>query len=234
MMEQAVAPYFLSKHAHVCVTGDAMVILDQAAGKYLSLEKRGAAGLGNLVLDWPLRSEDAGTPGLLQTLIDRRLITADPRQGKSAASPAIALPRHWVREGELRGRPPIKARDLRRFIASCAYAACSRTFLPFSTTVSAVRRRADRGRSRPVSAEELALRVRVFDWLRPLAFRKTDECFLYCLAMRRFLSNYGIVPAWVFAVRTQPFAAHCWLQHGDQVLTDIPFNLRRMVPILVL
>jgi len=67
MMEQAVAPYFLSKHAHVCVTGDAMVILDQAAGKYLSLEKRGAAGLGNLVLDWPLRSEDAGTPGLLQS-----------------------------------------------------------------------------------------------------------------------------------------------------------------------
>jgi len=50
-MEQAAAPYFLSKHAHVCVTGDAMVILDQATGKYLSLEKRGAAGLGRLVLE---------------------------------------------------------------------------------------------------------------------------------------------------------------------------------------
>lgn len=233
-MEQAAAPYFLSKHAHVCVTGDAMVILDQATGRYLSLERRGAAGLGNLILDWPLRSDGASIPTLLQALIDRRLITADPLQGKSAASPAITLPRHWVREGAPRGRPLIMARDLRRFIVSCAYAACSRTFLPFSATVSAARRRTDHDHRTHVSIEELASRVRVFDWLRPLAFRKTDECFLYCLAMREFLSKYGIVPRWVFAVRTQPFAAHCWLQHGDQVLTDIPFNLRRMVPILVL
>jgi len=140
-MEQAAAPYFLSKHAHVCVTGDAMVILDQATGRYLSLERRGAAGLGNLILDWPLRSDGASIPTLLQALIDRRLITADPLQGKSAASPAITLPRHWVREGAPRGRPPIMARDLRRFIVSCAYAACSRTFLPFSATVSAASRR---------------------------------------------------------------------------------------------
>lgn len=81
---------------------------------------------------------------------------------------------------------------------------------------------------------KLASLVRVFDWLRPLAFKKTNECFLYCLALSEFLSKYGIFPSWVFAVRADPFVAHCWLQYDDQVLTDIPFNLRRMVPILVL
>ncbi|WP_234455790.1 lasso peptide biosynthesis B2 protein [Stenotrophomonas sp. S41] len=106
--------------------------------------------------------------------------------------------------------------------------------LPFSHTVSAARRRGQASMSGKVDLQQLALLVRMFDWLRPIAFKKTDECFLYCLAMREFLSLYGIVPAWVFAVRTQPFAAHCWLQHGDLVLTDIPFNLRRMTPILVL
>ncbi|WMJ69203.1 lasso peptide biosynthesis B2 protein [Stenotrophomonas sp. 24(2023)] len=233
-MDQPEARYFLSKHAHVCVTGDAMVILDQATGSYLSIDRRGAAGLGGLVLDWPLASNGMPRPRMLQTLLDRRLITQDRLRGKSAASARIALPRYWVREGEPRGCPPITARDVRRFLASVTRAACSRTLLPFSYTVSAARRRGQASAAGEVNLQQLALLVRVFDWLRPIAFRKTDECFLYCLAMREFLSRYGIVPAWVFAVRTQPFAAHCWLQHGDQVLTDIPFNLRRMTPILVL
>ncbi|MGF6416913.1 hypothetical protein ABH900_000374 [Stenotrophomonas sp. AN71] len=233
-MEQHAAPYFLSRQAHVCVTGDAMVILDQASGRYLSIDRRGAAGLGGLVLDWPLAPEGAPPPRMLQSLLDRRLITRDPQRGKSAASPVIELPRYWVREGEPRGCPQITAADVGRFLASVAHAACSRTFLPFRYTVAAESRRGQVSAPGAVDSEELAFRVRVFDWLRPIAFRKTDECFLYCLAMREFLSWYGIVPAWVFAVRTQPFAAHCWLQHGDQVLTDIPFNLRRMVPILVL
>lgn len=233
-MDQPETTYFLSKHAHVCVTGDAMVILDQASGSYLSIDRRGAAALGGLVQDWPLASDGAPSPRMLQSLLDRRLITQDPLRGKSAASAEIALPRHWVREGESRGCPPITACDVRRFLASVTRAACSRTFLPFSYTVSAARRRGQASVPGEVDLQQLALLVRVFDWLRPIAFRKTDECFLYCLAMREFLSRYGIVPAWVFAVRTQPFAAHCWLQHGDQVLTDIPFNLRRMTPILVL
>lgn len=233
-MDQPEARYFLSTHAHVCVTGDAMVILDQASGRYLSIDRRGAAGLGGLVLDWPLACDGTQAPRVLRSLLDRRLITQDPLRGKSAASAAIALPRHWLREGESRGCPPITARDVRRFLASVTRAACSRTFLPFSYTISAAHRRGRASTPREVDLQQLALLVRVFDWLRPIAFRKTDECFLYCLAMREFLSRYGIVPTWVFAVRTQPFAAHCWLQHGDQVLTDIPFNLRRMTPILVL
>lgn len=233
-MEQPAARYFLSKQAHVCVTGDAMVILDQATGKYLSLDRHRAASLGGLVLGWPLPADGRRMPDLLQSLLQRGLITDDPQQGKAATSASIALPRHWIRDGEPRGCPRITARDVRRFMAACMRAGCSRTFLPFSHTVSSARRRAQGSQRTDVSVQELALRVRVFDWLRPLAFRKTDECFLYCLAMREFLSRHGIVADWVFAVRTQPFAAHCWLQHGDQALTDIPFNLRRMVPILVL
>ncbi|MDT3499503.1 lasso peptide biosynthesis B2 protein [Stenotrophomonas maltophilia] len=233
-MGQPAARYFLSKQAHVCVTGDAMVILDQATGKYLSLDRHRAASLGGLVLDWPLPADGRQMPDLLRSLLQRGLITDDPRRGKAATSASIALPRHWIREGEPRGCPRITARDVRRFMAACMRAGCSRTFLPFSHTVSSARRRAQASQRRDASVQELASRVRVFDWLRPLAFRKTDECFLYCLAMREFLSRHGIVADWVFAVRTRPFAAHCWLQHGDQVLTDIPFNLRRMVPILVL
>ncbi|KAG1258910.1 hypothetical protein G6F66_014530 [Rhizopus arrhizus] len=98
-----------------------MVILDQASGSYLSIDRRWAAGLGGLVQDWPLASDGVPRPRMLQSLIDRRLITQDPLRGKSAASAAIALPRHWVREGESRGCPPITARDLHGFGSAPAW-----------------------------------------------------------------------------------------------------------------
>lgn len=233
-MESAAPPYFLSKQAHVCVASDAMVLLDLVTGKYLSIDKRVAASLGSLVLDWPLQAAGSQVPTVLQSLLDRQLLTSDPELGKSAVCAVVDLPRHWIREGGARGCPDITARDTYRFMASVAYAGCSKTFLPFSHTVSRARKRSEAVKGRQVSLDQLESLVRVFDWLRPMGFKKSDECFLYCLSMREFLSRYGIVPSWVFAVRTGPFTAHCWLQYGDHVLTDIPFNLRRMVPILVL
>jgi hypothetical protein len=228
------APYFLSRQAHLCVAGDAVFLLDLATGKYLSIDKGNAAGLGGRVLGWPIESDGSPAPAVLQSLLDRRLITADPKRGKPATSCAIDRPAHWLREGQPRGRPAITATDVRRFAASVAYAAFSKKVLPFRYTVSRVQRSKRVQQGRPIDTARLASLVGVFDWLRPLGFKKTDECFLYCLALSEFLSKYGIHPAWVFAVRAEPFAAHCWLQHEDHVLTDIPFNLRRMVPILVL
>lgn len=233
-MEPIAPPYFLSRHAYVCMASEVVFILDLTTGKYLSIDKGRAARLGAFILGWPAGPDGHAAPTLLQSLIDRGLVTRDPKLGKSAASVTVELPTHWVREGELRGRPDITVRDLRRFVASVAYAACSKKFLPFRYTVSRVRRGKRAMRDRPIHVGELASLVRVFDWLRPLGFKKTDECFLYCLALNEFLAKYGIFPSWIFAVRAEPFAAHCWLQHGDLVLTDIPFNLRRMVPVLVL
>lgn len=234
-MDSTVASsYFLSRQAHVCVANDTVVILDSATGKYLSIDKDRAAGLGSVILDWPIESTNCTAPALLQSLVDRCLITRDPKLGKSATPPRVQLPTSWLRDGQPRGRPKIAVGDFCRFSISTAYALFSKRFVPFRHTVSRVQSRKQAWRHRRFDTEELALLVRVFDWLRPLGFKKTDECFLYCLALSEFLAKYGIYPTWVFAVRVRPFAAHCWLQYGDQALTDIPFNLRRLVPILVL
>ncbi|WP_434989716.1 lasso peptide biosynthesis B2 protein [Xanthomonas melonis] len=233
MMEPS-PPYLLSRHAHLCVAGGVVVLLDVATGTYLSIGKQQAATLGRHVLGWPMQAADPAIPPILQTLLDRGLITRDPRQGKPAMTPALALPGRWMREGEPRGRPRITPRDLRRFAVAVAVAAIGKKCAPLSVIVARARRRAARRPAQPPAVHQLASLVRIFDWLRPLAFKKTDECFLYCFALSEFLASYGFFPSWVFAVRTAPFAAHCWLQHDDYVLTDIPFNLRRMVPILVL
>lgn len=227
-------PYLLSGHAHLCVAGGAVVLLDVDTGKYLSIDERQASMLGSHILGWPMRADSQSIPAILRSLIDRGLVTREPTQGKPATPTTIVLPTRWMREGEPRGQPAITPGDVGRFAISVAFAAGCKKFVPFKSIVARAQRRALRRPQEPQHLDRLALLVRMFDWLRPLAFRKTDECFLYCFALSEFLSKYGFAPSWVFAVRTAPFAAHCWLQHGDYVLTDIPFNLRRMVPILVL
>ena len=51
--------------------------------------------------------------------------------------------------------------------------------------------------------------------------------------MVHFLAAEGIQPDWVFGVKTEPFDAHCWVQHGDVVLNDAPDRVRQYSPILV-
>lgn len=46
-----------------------------------------------------------------------------------------------------------------------------------------------------------------------------DECLARGIAMKRLLFARGCPSALVFGV-TMPFAAHCWVQVGDTVLTD--------------
>lgn len=226
--------FFLSKHAHICFTSDTLVILDEANGKYLSISKEQAAKLSPFVLEWPLKSNNCQVPRLLKSLLDRNLITPDPTQGKSARPPSIDMPLTWLQDGQPRGRPKITAQDVYRFTLSVAFALASKKHLPFKKIVSRAQRRKHAAQSRPVDSKVLGSLISVFDWLRPLAFKKTNECFLYCLALNEFLSKYDIHTTWIFAIQSQPFAAHCWLQSGDQALTDIPFNLRRMIPILVI
>ena len=51
--------------------------------------------------------------------------------------------------------------------------------------------------------------------------------------MVQFLGAEGIHPDWVFGVKTEPFDAHCWVQHGEVVLNDAPDRVRQYSPILV-
>jgi hypothetical protein len=75
--------------------------------------------------------------------------------------------------------------------------------------------------------------VRVFDWLRPLAFHRQDTCLLYTLSLLEFLAYHRVFPDWVFGVSVAPFKAHCWLQDGELLLTDTPFNTGTLTPIMV-
>jgi hypothetical protein len=48
----------------------------------------------------------------------------------------------------------------------------------------------------------------------------------------RFLAMSGVSAEWIFAVRSNPFEAHCWVQSGSVVLNDVIDEVRAYTPIM--
>jgi hypothetical protein len=73
--------------------------------------------------------------------------------------------------------------------------------------------------------------VRSFQVLRPI-FPRRYLCLFDSLALVNFLAGYGIHPDWIFAVREDPFTAHCWVQQGGVVLNDEVEHISLYTPIM--
>ena len=66
-------------------------------------------------------------------------------------------------------------------------------------------------------------------WVVPISPR----CLVDALALDHVLLKRGHAATLVFGVRTQPFAAHSWLQTPEAVLTGTAAEARNFTPILV-
>ncbi|KTE22836.1 hypothetical protein ATE67_02660 [Sphingopyxis sp. H050] len=66
-------------------------------------------------------------------------------------------------------------------------------------------------------------------WINP----EPPRCLIDALALDHILLSRGLAAAMVFGVRLEPFAAHCWLQTPETVLTGTAAEARNFTPILV-
>ena len=62
----------------------------------------------------------------------------------------------------------------------------------------------------------------------------TDRCLVRALAVFSTCRHFGLRPSLVFGVRINPFAAHCWVQLGGDVVVGEYEQVRLYTPILVL
>lgn len=60
------------------------------------------------------------------------------------------------------------------------------------------------------------------------------RCLLHGLAIARFLATRGYDVSLAIGVTVRPFSAHCWVQAGDLVLTDLVERVANYTPILVI
>jgi hypothetical protein len=234
-------PYVLSEHCHACLAGDEVVILDVRQDKYLSLDAASARAVGRLIEQWPVgriasepTSPSAGPNEILEDLFARGIIT----RGASSTSSAANFAARQV-DDEFTGTlpsltPTVRLSDLVAYVRSCRAATLQLRRHSFEQIVRSARmHRAERSSLTPDSATVRKL-VGVYREIRPWFRSATDQCVFECLALSDFLYRGGSCVDWVFGVRTNPFAAHCWLQHRSTVLNDTLENVFRFTPIMII
>ncbi|HEY0340629.1 MAG TPA: lasso peptide biosynthesis B2 protein [Steroidobacteraceae bacterium] len=172
--------------------------------------------------------------GLLAKMISQGLLVIDPAQGKEAAPVSADEPKVSLVEYDVRARPHARPGHLWNFFAAYAVARWSLEHRPIKEVVQAARLR--KKRTQTTSGHDIAAiraLVTAFVHLRPLFYTARDACLLDSLTLMHFLARYGVPATWVFGVKTDPFYAHCWVQHGDFVFNDSPDFIKGFSPILV-
>ena len=236
-------PYLLAPHVYPCVCGQHVILMDLERDKYVAVVP--GHRLAGWVRGWPVTAEqasdvpdspDGGADALVSQMLAHGMLVTDPHVGKPAVPVATARPQRTLIEFDLDIRPQARAGHLLRFGKSCLEAQLSLKLRPIQSIVEAVRERKARHVSRdPQPADPVRLRplVTAFTRLRPLFYTLRSACLLDSLTLLHFLSADGVCPDWVFGVKTEPFDAHCWVQHGEVLLNDVPDRVRQYSPILV-
>jgi hypothetical protein len=236
------ARYALADHVFLCVNGEHLVLLDLKEDRYWALEAAQTAGLAALVRGWPVagpesaeaESPSAETLGALEVLQSRGLLTENVPPGKDATPvQAVAPARELISESETSTGP--RQGSWPTFFVTSAFAKFALRTWPFERVVARVRRRKERIASplQSFDAERARKLVEAFARYRIYLFSSKNECLYDSLALVEFLARYDIYPDWVFGVQTRPFAAHCWVQHGDIVFNDTVEHVSGYTPIMV-
>jgi hypothetical protein len=228
----------LAGHVRACIVSDQAVLLDLRRSRYLALDLRQWQVLNGSVVPQdaalrrlrPDRQTDVERLGrsLLQQGIFRHSPTAAPRQ-TAASAPDSSM--------DVRDAVPcrsIGAGRAARFVAAASWATFTLRLRPLRAAVDQVARRSSRLIGTDTDhPERLRDAVAAFETLRPLMFTARDRCLYDSLALTRFLAGEGLRSQWVIGVKTQPFAAHSWVQAGGVVLNDLHERVRSFKPILV-
>jgi len=243
-VERAVGPTFwLPKHVHFCSTETGVIFLDLRADRYFGLSDAQARVLQTVVEGWSATglatpAEDSANHEractVAEQLFEMGLLTRDARQGR-LARPASA-PQEYLMGAAglaLELRRKIRLRDVARFAMACISAAVSLRFLELETVVRrATARKVRHQGSQTTPPENLNEIVAAFRTLRSYTFTARGKCLFHSVALINFLAAYGIYPTWVIGVRTSPFGAHSWVQHGKYVLDATPESMCFYTPIL--
>jgi hypothetical protein len=73
--------------------------------------------------------------------------------------------------------------------------------------------------------------TRSFHRMRPY-YGRAYLCRFDSLALIEFLFSHRCLPLWVFGVKCEPFAAHCWVQDDNYILNDSVEYVQRFTPIM--
>jgi len=236
--------YLIPPHVFVSTSEAGAVFLDLRKDKYTAVDHHDTATLEKLVLGWPAKTiGSADSPALgpmeageiIAILLAEGLLTADTALGKDAA-PICLEPANSTIDEFVPQLPAIRMSHRLRFTLAWIRVNFMRRFWSMERIVRYVRERKIESARRaiPFDPDRVRELVVIFFLLQPTFFSAHDACLRVSLTLIDFFAAYGVYPNWVFGVRTEPFAAHAWVQHESIALSDWAQHVRQYRPILVI
>jgi hypothetical protein len=220
--------YQLAPFVFACTTGRNCMFLDLRQDRYLSVPQALMDALAPQIHGWPhpIHAHEAHaialTDGarLAEDLLAAGILrpyqrgTDVPHPQPPPATGDLGSPDHRCHEA-------ISHRYSMRALSALAAADCALRLLPLwriaariavPSQSTGLTLASDRlGRARTLT--------RCFQLTRPW-YPRDYLCLFDSLALTLFLRRYNIRTHWIFGVREDPFAAHCWVQFAGVVLNE--------------
>lgn len=225
---------FLPSHVYCCQRGDAFVFLDLKQDEYTLIMGEAADALRELTDDAGSKAPISRRLEPLHELIQAGLLTTDPNVGKKLTATRGSLAIQPLLDSESTSPSVIKLSHVYNFVAACTTAAIRLRWSRIQNTVTAVAmRKARHASSQPVDLERARRLAAIFHRLRTL-FPANYLCLFDSLALVEFLARYDVFPEWVFGVKLEPWAAHCWIQHQEFTFNESVEAAANYTPIMVI
>jgi hypothetical protein len=237
--------YFLCEDAFFCDAGQYFVILDLRGDRYLCIPRKSFEQLLPLLsgATGPFDGSSASTESpdvciekLAEELRRDGILLLEPKHSRPAIVIAIPAPTISLSECGKDTQSMSLVVPCIQFLISAFSAHIKLRYRPIKAIVRQIHARKPGVPLPPLVPSEInrvKLLVRCFQWLRPI-FPRKYLCLFDSLALLEFLRLNNLFPLWVFGVRSEPFAAHCWVQLGNVVLNDSLAEVTQYVPIMVI
>lgn len=237
--------YYISAHVHFACEGDTVIFLDVRADRYSMLVGSEARAFKTL-LSRPLGHhrrvlviDESACPReqelrkkVITKLLENRLATVDETAAEAPFPADISLPERNLLDPKDRRITGISIRDVANFLLSAFLSRLRLKYTKLETLILKIeRRRRLNATSLPIGRCELCRLVSIYNRLRPM-LPWDHVCLLDSLCLLEFLARYRVFPALVFAVRLDPWAAHCWVQHDASILNEDVDEARAYLPIM--
>lgn len=236
--------YFLEPHVFVGLSNRHVVILDVHRDRYACVLREQFERLGPWLNGWEGACSvgrgrpdcpEAAAAEVARMLVSQCILTLDPVRSKPVRSVRAPAPKDHTTSDGGPSRLALLAKTPAFFFA-CHRANLALQRMRFETVVEHVAsRHATQERPplvTPASKARATHLVAIFDALRPM-YPRPYLCTFDSLALLEFLAGEGEFPRWIFAVRADPFHAHCWVQYGQTLLNDRVERIARLTPIMV-
>ena len=234
--------YQLAPFVFACMTGRNCMFLDLRQDRYLSVPQELMDALAPQIHGWQLSSHPHEARATLCTdtvpLAEDMLAAGILRPYQSGT--AVPRPQPPPATGDLAS---LSSADCDRNSGNCwmsvssalASADCALRVLPLWRIVARISAHAQ-STGKPPHADLLsraATLTRCFREIRPW-YPRDYLCLFDSLALTRYLHHHHIWTCWIFGVREDPFAAHCWVQYGGIVLNEHIDRAHLYTPIMAI